>query len=105
MHFGSTELRDDCLLYPDYGALLAWNLTRDEEGGHLVILTGQTVEEEQQVLRNASWMVSCGALYAAVRVGMKGWKSWADERVRERGDEFLVWLVPNNPDIDGMVRR
>jgi len=96
---GTEDLRDDCRTYPAYGGLLAWNLTRDEESGHLVMLAGQTAEQEQQVMANAAWLVSCGAVYAAARVGMKGWKTAYDDRCTIEGDEFLVWVLENDGNI------
>lgn len=97
--FGSDDLRDDFRTYETYGGLLVWNLTRDEEGGVLVMLTGQTSDQERQVMANAGWMVSCGAVYAASRVGMKGWKTSYDDRIMIDGEELLVWVLPNDFDV------
>lgn len=102
--FGTSDLRDDCATYDTYGGLLAWNRTRDEEGGHLVMFTGQTAEQERRVLANASWLVSCGAVYAASPVGMTGWKTSYDDRCTVGGDELLVWLLPNSYDLSAAGR-
>lgn len=103
---GSQDLRHDFRTSPQHGGLIAWNLTKDEDTGLLVMLTGQTPEQERQVMENAAWLVSCGAVYPAARVGKKGWKTSYDDRVEVDGDELLVWVLPNDTDIhEGMRRR
>lgn len=84
------------------GGLLMWNKTRDEEGGHFVMFTGQDAEQEVTVIANAEWMVSCGALYAAARVGWKSYKTRPDFLIDVGGNEMLVWLLPCNENIPGL---
>jgi len=45
------------------GGLLLWNATLNEEGGTLIMFTGQTVEQERIVVHNAGWWTSCGLTY------------------------------------------
>lgn len=79
------------------GGVMLWNATQDHEHGHIVMLTGQTRVDEYTVMENAYWMVSCGAVYAARRVGWKSYKSTPHAKVKDgRGDEYLLWLLRNN---------
>lgn len=89
---------------PTCGGLLLWNATQDYEQGHIVMLTGQTAEQERQVMDNAAWMISCGAAYSATRVGMGSYKSNPDHRLTIRGDRFLVWTLANDSDVYGTIR-
>jgi hypothetical protein len=91
-------------LDPSVGALLLWNRTKDLETGELYMLAGQTRAEELQVMDNVSWMISCGTVYAADRVGMKSYKASPDFTTRLDGDTYLGWVIPNDRDVDGMRR-
>ncbi|GEP38588.1 hypothetical protein NPS01_22510 [Nocardioides psychrotolerans] len=102
--FASKDLRQACMADHEIGGLLAWNSTTDDEGGSLVMFAGQSAAQERRVMENAGWMVSCGAVYAAERVGVKGYKLQPDARVTEGTNEFLVWLLPNGADVEGMLR-
>ncbi|HEY0889912.1 MAG TPA: hypothetical protein VGE38_09905 [Nocardioides sp.] len=86
------------------GGLLMWNQTRDTEGGAFFMVSGQTPAEERQVLENAFWLISCGAVYAASRVGSRHWKEWPDYRTTIAGDRYLVWVLSNAHDVEGMLR-
>lgn len=88
----------------EYGALLLWNRTRDEERGHLVMFTGQTCGQEIQVIESVSWMISCGTVYSASRVGVRSYKADPDFRTRIGGETYLAWLIPNGRDVDGLLR-
>lgn len=101
---GGQDLRDDFRTYPEYGGLLVWNRTRDDETGLLVMITGQTPTQERQVMENAGWLVSCGAVYAAAGRGMRGWKTSYDDLVTVEGDEHLVWILSNDADIASGTR-
>lgn len=89
------------------GGILVWEGTPDHEGGSLVMLSGQTVEQEQQVIDNAGWLISCGAIYAPDRVGWRSKSSadWTrgDVDEPEQGLQY-VWQLPNDHDVDGMLR-
>lgn len=89
---------------PDVGALLLWNRTKDLEHGELYMLAGQTRAEEYQVLDNVAWMISCGTVYAASRVGVKSYKARPDFTTRIEGDTYIGWVIPNDRDVDGLRR-
>lgn len=92
----STNLRAAVEAAPAAGGLLLWNKTLDEEGGHLVMFTGQTCAEERQVLTNAEWLISCGAVYAAARVGRVYKDGSRDVALRHDGHQLYAWLLPND---------
>lgn len=51
--------------------------------------------------------MSCGTVYAASRVGTKGYKARPDCRFRiggREGDLYLGWLIPNDRDVEGLRR-
>ena len=74
--------------------MLLRNRDRDEEWGMVVMLTGQSTGQELRVIHNAEWMVNCGAVCAAARVGMRGWKLRPDHRIGAHEERHLVWLLP-----------
>lgn len=80
---------------PNIGGVLLWNKTLDAESGTLIMLTGQVKSQEQQVVRNATWMASTGAMYSARRTGWKGYKLHPDVVTVIDGEEHLLWLLPN----------
>jgi hypothetical protein len=86
---------------PGTGGLLMWNRDRDAEEGTLVMFTGQSTAEERQVLENAQWLVSTGAVYSVARLGAR--KPTADTQVR-LDSRMWVWLLPSDRDRPG-VRR
>lgn len=103
--FGDTAMRRYVSGNRDVGGILTWNESQDPEHGHLFMLFGQTAQQERQVMQNAGWMVSAGAVYSARRVGVRGYKAEPHFRVVVEGDSYLVWLLFNDRDVDGTVTR
>jgi hypothetical protein len=104
---GTPQMRQRIGSDQSIGALLVWNKSLDEEGGDLIMFTGQTCEQERRVVTNATWMASCGTVYAASRVGTKAYKAAPDYRFRiggRAGDLHFGWLIPNDRDIEGLRR-
>lgn len=104
LFFGGRALRRAVAEDPSIGGLLAWNRTKDEEGGHLIMFTGQTPGQERQVIDNASWLVSCGAVYAASRVGTDFKSARVEWKTRAGEDTFWVFRLSNDRNVDGMLR-
>jgi hypothetical protein len=88
------DLAEELADCPDTGALLMWNVTRDEEVGCLAMLTGQTADQERLTLRNATWWVSCGYVHSQARIQRP--KRAGDVSIILAGEQFWVWLVPND---------
>lgn len=105
--FGNTALRSAVLKQQNVGAVLLWNRTLDTHYGDLIMLTGQNCDAERRVVDNATWMVSCGAIYSVQRVGHGGYKAATDFQFRlggRGGDLIYAWLIPNDRDIPGLRR-
>ena len=51
---------------------------------------------------NATWLVSCGAVYAASRVGTR-FKETADHAFNDHnGDRWLCWLLWNDREVSSL---
>lgn len=96
--FGTKVLRERVASSADVGGLLMWNKTEDPERGALLMLTGQDVAQEHRVMDNAKWLVSCGAVYAASRVGTR-FKGTADHSFTHEGDKWICWLLWNDREV------
>lgn len=79
------------------GALMCWNATADEEGGHLAVFTGQTAVQLRQTLENVGAWVNTGLVYSEARVGQH-WLA-ADCRIEDSGHVFDVYFISNDRDV------
>lgn len=100
--FGTKVLRDRVRHSPDIGGLLCWNKTKDPEHGSLVMIAGQTVDQEHWVIRNAEWLVSCGAVYSASRVGTKFKETAGHAFTDGAGDRWICWLLWNDREVSSL---
>lgn len=66
------------------------------------MLEGLDGDQEHRVMDNALWLVSCGKVYFAARVGMSckadAWHAFTDDD----GDRWLCWLLWNDRDVQSL---